>query len=156
MVNLGHLYGLMSKNDDELQVYQEALQEVRGDIVHASTPQLRIHLSNILSGMSQMYLSQYDSQITNGAMGDKDKCNGAKALPEEALSIQRALLEQELARVHYKRTRATSCSNTISSTLATLSLPPSTHSRDITAPFFEMLLHRRCVHSCLCSRMWAC
>ena len=81
----------MCQHDGELQVYQEALQEVRGDIAHASTSQLDIQLSRILTTMGQMYISQYSSQITNGAKGDKGKCTGAKALLEEALSIQCAL-----------------------------------------------------------------
>jgi len=97
MVNRGQLSGLMCKNDDALQVYQQALQEVRGDIVHASTPQLQIHLSSILSAMGQMYISQYIRQITSGAKGDKSKCTDAKALLEEALSIQRALLRYGMA-----------------------------------------------------------
>jgi len=71
-------------------VYQEVLQEVRGDIAHASTPQLQRHLSNILSAMGHMYIRQYRSQITNGSKGDKRKCTDANALLEEALSIQRA------------------------------------------------------------------
>jgi len=79
IVDLGRLYGLMRKNDDELQVYQEALEEVRGDIAHASTPQLEIQLSRILTQVGQMYMSQYRSQITNGAKGDKRKCTGASA-----------------------------------------------------------------------------
>ena len=90
LVDFGQLYGLMHKHDDQLQVYQDALQEVRGDIAHASTPQLQRHLSNILSAMGQMYLGQYRSQITNGVKGDKGKCTDAKALLEEVLSIQRA------------------------------------------------------------------
>jgi len=51
LVDLGQLYGLMSrcKDDDELQVHQEALDEVRGDIAHASMPKLQMHLSRILS-----------------------------------------------------------------------------------------------------------
>ena len=52
--NLGDFYGFMRKNDDELQVYQEALDEVRGDITQASTPQLEMHLSNILSDIFKM------------------------------------------------------------------------------------------------------
>jgi len=51
IVDLGRLHGLMRKNDDELQVYQEALEEVRGDVAHASTPQLEIQLSRILTQM---------------------------------------------------------------------------------------------------------
>ena len=94
LIDLGQLYGSMREHDDELQVHQEALQEVRVDIVHASTPQLEIHLSNILSAMGHMYISQYDSQITNG---DKGKCTDANALLEEALSIQRALSRYGMA-----------------------------------------------------------
>jgi len=93
LINLGQLYGFMQKHDDALQVHQEALQEVRADIAHASTPQL----PRILTPMGQMNISQYNSQITNGAKGDKGKCTGAKALLEEALSVQRALLQDERA-----------------------------------------------------------
>jgi len=101
LVNLGQLYGFMRKHDDELQVYQEALEEVRGDIAHASTPQfeteLSTELSRILSAMGKMLVGQYYSQITNGAKGDKGKCTEAKALLVEALSIQRALLKYGMA-----------------------------------------------------------
>ena len=45
LIDLGQLYGLMRTIDDELQLYQEALDEVCGDIVHASTPQLEMRLS---------------------------------------------------------------------------------------------------------------
>jgi len=41
----------MCQHDSELQVYQEALQEVRGDIAHASTSQRDIQLSRILTTM---------------------------------------------------------------------------------------------------------
>jgi len=97
LIDLGQLHGLMCKNDNELQVYQEALQEVRGDIAHASTPQLQGHLSRILTAMGKMCLNQYSSQITNGAEGDKGKCTGAKSLLEEALSIQCALAQYGMA-----------------------------------------------------------
>jgi len=99
MVNLGHLYGSMCKNDDELQVYQEALQEVCGDIAHENTPKLEMQLSRILTVMGQVYISLYNSPITNGAMRDKGKCTVAKALLEEALSIQRALSQDGMAEV---------------------------------------------------------
>ena len=83
-------------------MYQEVLDEVRGDIAHAGTPGLQLHLSNILTAMSQMHLSQYDSQNTNRAegdraKGDKSKCTVANALLEEALSIQRAHTQYGLA-----------------------------------------------------------
>jgi len=91
IIDLGQLYGCMRKDYDELQVYQEALDEVRVDIAHASSPQLQGHLSNGLAAMGQMYIRQYYSQITNGAKEDKGKCTVAIALCEEALSIQRAL-----------------------------------------------------------------
>jgi len=97
LVDFGQLYGLTCQNDDELKVYQEALQEVRGDIAHASTPQLQRHLSNILSAMGHMYISQYRSQVTNGVKGDKRKCTDANALLEEALSIQRAFSQDGMA-----------------------------------------------------------
>jgi len=87
----------MYKHDDALQVYQEALQEVRGDIAHASTPQLQIQLSKILTAMVKMHVSQYSSQIINGAKGDKGKCTSAKALMEEALSIQHTLSQYSVA-----------------------------------------------------------
>jgi len=80
-----------------LQVYQEALQEVYGNIAHASTSQVETQLSRILTAMGQVYFSQYNSQITNGAKGDKGKCTSAKALLEEALSIQHALLQDGMA-----------------------------------------------------------
>ena len=38
LVDLGQVYSSMRKQDDELQAHQEALKEVRSDIVHASTP----------------------------------------------------------------------------------------------------------------------
>jgi tetratricopeptide (TPR) repeat protein len=91
IIDLGQLYGCMRKDYDELQVYQEALDEVRVNIAHASSPQLQGHLSNGLAAMGQMYIRQYYSQITNGAKEDKGKCTVAIALCEEALSIQRAL-----------------------------------------------------------------
>jgi len=47
--NRGQLYSLKRKNSDELQVYQEALDEVRGDIANASSPQLQEHLSRIFT-----------------------------------------------------------------------------------------------------------
>jgi len=100
LIDLGQVYGSMCKHDDELQVHQEALKEVRGDIAHASTPQLETQLSRILTTMGQMYISQYrqySSQITNGAKRDMGKCTGAKALLEEALSIQRALSRHGMA-----------------------------------------------------------
>jgi len=87
----------MRRIDDALQVYQEAMEEVRSDIARASTPQLQGHISKILTTTGQMYISQYRSQITNGAKGDKGKCTGAKALLEEALSIQRALSQDGMA-----------------------------------------------------------
>jgi len=75
-------------------VCQEAVEEpeMRGDIAHASTPQLEIQLSGILTAMGQMYISQYRSQDINRAKGDKGKCTGAKSLLEEAISIQRAFV----------------------------------------------------------------
>jgi len=97
LVDFGQLYRLMCKHDNELQVYQEALQEMRGDIAHASTRQLQGQLSRILTAMGQMYISQYKSQITNGAKEGKGKCASAKALLEEALSIQRALPQYGMA-----------------------------------------------------------
>jgi len=97
LVDSCQLYGLTCQNDDELQVYKEALQEVRGDIAHASTPQLQRHLSHMLSAMGHMYISQYRSQVTNGAKGDKRKCTDANALLEEALSIQRAFSQDGMA-----------------------------------------------------------
>jgi len=99
LVDLGQLYGLMSwcKNDDELQVHQEALDEVRGDIAHASMPQLQMHLSRILSDMGQMHIIRYGSQIANGANGDKGNCTIAKALLEKALSIHRAHSQDGMA-----------------------------------------------------------
>jgi len=66
LIDLGQLYGLMRTIDDELQLYQEALDEVCGDIVHASTPQLEMRLSKILAVMGQLYLRQYNSHITSG------------------------------------------------------------------------------------------
>ena len=78
-------------------MYQEVLQEVRGDKAHASTPQLQRHLSNILSAMGHMYIRQYRSQIANGAKGDKRKCTDANALLEEALSIQCAFSQDGMA-----------------------------------------------------------
>jgi len=68
----------------------------RSNIAYASTPQLQGHLSKTLTTTGQMY-SQYRSQITNGAKGDKGKCTGANALLEEALSIQRALSQDGMA-----------------------------------------------------------
>jgi len=47
--------------------------------------------------MGHMYISQYDSQITNGAKGDKGTCTGANVLCNEALSIQRALSQDGMA-----------------------------------------------------------
>jgi len=91
LVHLGHLYGLKGKHDDALQLYQEALDEVRSDIAHASTPRLQGQLSRILTVTGQIYISQYNSQITNGAKRDTGKCTAAKSLLEEALSIQRTL-----------------------------------------------------------------
>ena len=91
LVDLGHLYGLICKHDDALQLYQEALDEVRSDIAHASTPRLQGQLSRILTVTGQMYISQYNSQITNGAKRHTGKCTAAKSLLEEALSIQRTL-----------------------------------------------------------------
>ena len=58
MFNLGQLYGFTSKNNDELQVLQEALDEVRGDFLHASTLQLQVYLSTILTIMGKMHVSQ--------------------------------------------------------------------------------------------------
>jgi len=97
IVDLGRLAGLMCMHDDELQVYQEVLEEVRGDIAHASTPRLEKQLSRILSAMGQMYISQYNNQIAHGAKGDKGKCTVAKALLGEALGIQRALSQDGMA-----------------------------------------------------------
>jgi len=100
LIDLGQLYGSMRKHDDELQVYQEAMEEVRSDIAHASTPQLQKHLSRILTTMGHMYISQYQSHITNGAKRDKGKCTSAKALLEQALSIQRALCNMAWQQTH--------------------------------------------------------
>ena len=94
LIDLGQLYSFMCQHDDELHMYQEALQEVRGDIAHASTPR---HFSRTLTAMGIWYLRQYNSQISNGAKGDKGRCTGAKALLEEALSIQRALSQYGIA-----------------------------------------------------------
>jgi len=108
LICLGYLYCCMIRYNDALQVYQEVLDEVRGDIAHSSSPQLEILLSRILTAMGHMYVSQYHSQIANGAKGDKGKCTDAKALLEESLSIQHALSQygmaadtlQSLASVH--------------------------------------------------------
>jgi len=97
MFNLGQLYGFTSKNNDELQVLQEALDEVRGDFLHASTLQLQVYLSTILTIMGKMHVSQYSSQIANVASGDKGKCTVAIALCEEALSILRTHLQYGMA-----------------------------------------------------------
>jgi len=88
ILNLGQLHGFMSKNDDELQVHQKALDEVRDDIAQASTPRLQMCLSSILSVMGSTYFRQYSSQIANGAEGDKGICTVAIALCKDALSIQ--------------------------------------------------------------------
>jgi len=77
----------MRTNGNALQVYKEALGEVRSNIAHASTLQLQMLLSRILSDMGKVHISQYDSPIANGPKGDKGKCTNAKALCEEALSI---------------------------------------------------------------------
>ena len=70
---------------------------MRGNIAHASTPQLEMHLFRILLLTDQMNLSQYNSQITNGAEGDTGKCTAARGALEEALSILRVHLQDGMA-----------------------------------------------------------
>jgi len=97
LIDLGQLYSFMRKKDNTLQLYQEALDEVRCDIAHASIFQLQMLLSSILSAMGQLYIIQYNSQITNLAEGDKGKCTVAKVLLEEAISILRTHSQDGMA-----------------------------------------------------------
>ena len=56
-----------------------------------------MHLFRILLLTDQMNLSQYNSQITNGAEGDTGKCTAARGALEEALSILRVHLQDGMA-----------------------------------------------------------
>ena len=57
LVNLGQLYGFANKNNNELHVYQEALDAVLRNIAHTSMSQLQIQLSRIFAAMGKMYLN---------------------------------------------------------------------------------------------------
>jgi len=87
LINLGEIYNLRHKNDDALQVYQEALEEVRSDIAHASTPLLQTYLWSSLAAIGGTYVKQHNRRMLDGVKGDKHKCVAAIALLEEALGI---------------------------------------------------------------------
>ena len=63
----------------------------------AACPRLQGQLSRILTVTGQTYISQYNSQITNGAKRHTGKCTAAKSVLEEALSIQRALSQDGMS-----------------------------------------------------------
>ena len=102
LFDLGQVYGFMSKYDDELQVYQQTLDEVRNDVAHA-TPELQALQSNILGTMGNVYIKKYESQTNNAAVngvqayGDKVNCITAKALFKESLNIVRTLRDSDSA-----------------------------------------------------------